>query len=499
MDSVEARRRRSEDGSSRAENETEVVDQSGEEAWYFQEFKPYDRLIYECSQVINDLCTSVWYYNLPTYSNLPQKTVVRFRAKERTQEVPFVTLAAFKHHVQNITRLGKVIFVLRKCLQWIENQEDEIHSLSSIFLWKTGLLEFADEVRAQISSVRVCRRVIEKLGSITRRLPTANQDPAFEVRALVTIKNTPVGWSLEANKRYTVTNSRDRLVWRVKELNAFVPAIYLEAPASTLEDKLCRTVEKQLATFKDLALTIIRQEMLAKLEEFSRCSRRQGLRQTLMDYFTRSTPQVTVSRPTPSSSTPAPPTSVLKTPLSQSQSVRVPRTQLYYPRHTASLRIRSKSSAPSTALPLELKEDLEHWLREYPGNLDCSAVDKFTKWMQETPGLESTSIEEINTGLLFIRILEMAQEENLENELEESGFAESCETPTFKIHNFVNSSFRWNAKIETISEVQKDFEWEGNVPKANELTVNQTARSAAPCRSMPGSKQYVWNIIRPKK
>uniref|UniRef100_A0A0X3NWX3 Uncharacterized protein n=1 Tax=Schistocephalus solidus TaxID=70667 RepID=A0A0X3NWX3_SCHSO len=386
-------------------------------------------------QVINDLCTSVWYYNLPNYANRPQKTVVRFRAKERTQEVPFVTLAAFKHHVQNITRLGKVIFVLRKCLQWIENQEDEIHDLSSIFLWKTGLLEFADEIRSQTSSVRVCRRVIEKLGSITRRLPTANQEPAFEVRALVTIKDTAVGWNLEANKRYIVTNSRDRLIWRVKELDAYVPAIYLEAPASTLEDKLCRTVEKQLATFRDLVLTVIRQEMLAKLEEFSRCSRRQGLRQTLMDYFKRSVPQVTVQRPALSASCA---TTSTTTHLSHSQSFRVPRTQLYYPRHGASLRLRSKSSAPSALLPPDLKESLENWLREYPGKLDCTAVENFNKWMQETPGLKSTSMEEVKTGLLFIRILEMAQEDHLENDLEESGFAESCETPTFKIHNFVN-------------------------------------------------------------
>ncbi|VDL90501.1 unnamed protein product [Schistocephalus solidus] len=225
--------------------------------------------------------------------------VVRFRAKERTQEVPFVTLAAFKHHVQNITRLGKVIFVLRKCLQWIENQEDEIHDLSSIFLWKTGLLEFADEIRSQTSSVRVCRRVIEKLGSITRRLPTANQEPAFEVRALVTIKDTA------------------------------------------------------------------------------------GLRQTLMDYFKRSVPQATVQRPALSASCA---TTSTTTPLSHSQSFRVPRTQLYYPRHGASLRLPSKSSARSALLPPDLKESLENWLREYPGKLDCTAVEKFNKWMQETQG-----------------------------------------------------------------------------------------------------------------
>ncbi|VDN13932.1 unnamed protein product [Dibothriocephalus latus] len=184
---------------------------------------------------------------------------------------------------------------------------------------------------------------------------------------------------------------------KVKELDAYVPAIYLEAPASTLEDKLCLTVEKQLANFKELVLRVIRQEMLAKLEEFSRCSRRQSLRETLRDYFKRPKPQRTVQEPAPSSFSvstkapktpppPPPPTPPRKTPLSPSKSVRVPRTQLYYPWQDSSLRFRSKSSTPSVPFPPDLKESLEQWLREYPSNLDCSAVENFNKWMQETPG-----------------------------------------------------------------------------------------------------------------
>ena len=34
--------------------------------------------------------------------------VVRFRARESTQNIPFAVLSAFKHHMENILKMSKV-------------------------------------------------------------------------------------------------------------------------------------------------------------------------------------------------------------------------------------------------------------------------------------------------------------------------------------------------------------------------------------------------------
>uniref|UniRef100_A0A5K3F3X7 SH3_10 domain-containing protein n=1 Tax=Mesocestoides corti TaxID=53468 RepID=A0A5K3F3X7_MESCO len=220
----------------------------------FKAFKPYDELLFECTSVLTELCSSIWLHNVPACSAVPEKTVLRFRARQSSQDFPLILLAAFKHHMENISKLGESILALRKALIWIEEQECELGRISDIFHWNGGLVALANDIRKQHEIVLTTIKVMDKLGALTYRVSTDHhcsyKPPTFKVKAIAEVNQPEMGCTIESGQMYTVVDQKNPYIWKLAESGQFVPSIFLEPTFSGPEERLCERVQNQLDSFK---------------------------------------------------------------------------------------------------------------------------------------------------------------------------------------------------------------------------------------------------------
>ncbi|VDO00382.1 unnamed protein product [Rodentolepis nana] len=222
---------------------------------------------------------------VPAYSQGPERTVVKFRARQSTQDVPFSILSAFKYHIENISKIGKYLTSIRKSQAWIEEQESKIHRLSNIFLWTGGLvvymkclfnliayfqtnksLALANEIRMQHESIQSTIKYMERLGSISYRVPYDDNDnlkpSLFKAKAIVTINKPEVIDHLTIR---LICDDCSPQIGIIKETNQEVPAIFFEPSFSGTEERLCEKVQNDLDAFKANCLTRVCNILLLKL------------------------------------------------------------------------------------------------------------------------------------------------------------------------------------------------------------------------------------------
>ncbi|KAL5109485.1 hypothetical protein TcWFU_009675 [Taenia crassiceps] len=379
-------------------------------------FKPYDQLLFECTSVLTDLCSSIWLHNVPAYSPGPEKTVLRFRAQQSTQDVPFAVLSAFKYHIGNISKKGNLITMLRKSLVWIEEHESKLNRISNIPQWERGLVALANEIRMQHESIQATIKKMEKLGAITYRVPneenTAFKPCIFKAKAIVGVNHSELKCVIESGQMYTVADLKDPFLWKLAETEQEIPSIFLEPSFSGPEERLCEKVQNKLDSFKASCLTKTCQILLHKLNK----------RQNLTDL----------------------------------------RRPLHFPRTVVPPKPQDRQVAQ---LPQHLRDSLISWIEQLGTNeMSWESVDKFWQWYQSTTVRRTDSIEAIQINLRFIEALFQMEASSLTEYCEESGFNETEILPISQQSNGgLHSSFRWNAKLESIVNTQQEFTWKGNL------------------------------------
>nr|CDS20178.1 hypothetical protein EgrG_000237800 [Echinococcus granulosus] len=396
----------------------------------FKMFKPYDQLLFECTSVLTDLCSSIWLHNIPAYSAGPQKTVLRFHAHQSTQDVPFAVLSAFKHHIENISKKGKLIMTLRKSLVWTEEHESELNRISNMFQWERGLVALANEIRMQHESVQTTIKEMEKLGTITYRVPkeenTTFKPYIFKAKAIVGVNQPGLKCVIESGQMYTVIDQKDPFVWKLAETGQEIPSIFLEPWFSGPEERLCEKVQNKLDSFKALCLTKTCQILLHKLNE------RQNLTNS--------------------------------------------RRPLHFPRSIISPK---PQDSQVTQLPQYLRDSLVSWIEQFgTDKMSWEPVDQFWQWYQSTTVRRKDLIEAVQINLRFIEALFQMENSSLTGYYEESGFNETEILPMSQQSNGgLSSSFRWNAKLESIVNTQQEFAWKGNLHKTDASVCRKDPRT----------------------
>nr|CDS26511.1 conserved hypothetical protein [Hymenolepis microstoma] len=385
----------------------------------FNKFKPYDQLLFESTSVINDLCASIWLNQVPTYSQGSERTVVKFRARQSTQDVPFSILSAFKYHIENISKIGKYLTSIRKSQAWIEEQENKLRQISNIFLWTGGLVALANDIRMQHESIQSTIKYMERLGSITYRVPYNDNDTfkpsLFKARAIVTINRPELNCAIEYGSMYTIIDERNPFFWKIKETDQEAPAIFFEPSFSGTEERLCEKVQNDLDAFKANCLTRVCNILLLKL---------------------RNRPIVPPSR-----------------------------RPLHFPRRMTSPEPLNKRT---TLMPPKLQATLIDWIERFgKDRMSWEPVDQFWQWYQSSEVGTSDTVESVQLGLRFMEALFQMENCSPTEFYEESGYNDTEPISQRSPSNGLRSSFRWNSKLETITNTQQEFSWKGNLHRTN--------------------------------
>ncbi|KAM7532578.1 hypothetical protein Aperf_G00000131648 [Anoplocephala perfoliata] len=322
--------------------------------------------------------------------------------------------------MENISKISQFINSLRKSLDWIEEQGNNLSRTSNIFQWKGGLVALVNDIRMQHESIQTTLRNMEKFGSITYRVPcdenVSFKPSLFKARAIVDINKPELGCVIEYGRMYTIVDEKNPFVWKVTETGQEVPAIFLEPSFSGSEERLCEKVQNELDGFKANCLTKVCHILLQKLTE--------------------------------------------------RQSRTASRSLFYFPRLPT---LRVSTDNQSIQMPQHLRDAITDWIERFgKDQMSWEPVDQFWQWYQTNNVRSSELVESVQLGLRFIEALFQMEICSPTEYYEESGYNETEPIPQSPISNGLKSSFRWNAKLETITNTQQEFSWRGNLHRTNE-------------------------------
>ncbi|VDL59226.1 unnamed protein product [Hymenolepis diminuta] len=360
--------------------------------------------------------------------------------------MPFAILSAFKHHIENISQIGRFITSLRKSQAWIEEQEDKLLQNPDIFFCTGGLVALANDIRMHHESIQSTIKNMERLGSITYRVPHGDTDAfkpsLFKARAVVTINKPELGCAIECGGMYTVIDERNQFMWKVKETGQDIPAIFFEPSFSGAEERLCEKVQNDLDAFKSNCLKRVCNILLLKLGN---------------------KPIVSPSR-----------------------------RPLHFPRQPSTPKSLDKRMA---LMPPNLRTALVDWVERFgKDRMSWEPVDQFWQWYQSTQGT-SDSVESIQLGLRFMEALFQMENCSPTEFYEESGYNDTEPTSQSAHSNGLKCSFRWNAKLESITNTQQEFSWKGNLHRTNEPMCPKDPRTLDMPAAVAIAKAFTINLI----